>query len=86
MCVIICQVQPFSNDQMVYVVKDNQPCYAQKVDINELSRAIGVIANEYGVQKVSLGGVTTFNNMLADEIMTTYKLNYSKNDLEIEVL
>ena len=86
MYVIICQVQPFSNDQMIYVSKDNQPYYAQKADIHELPRAISAIANEYGVSEVVLGGVTTFNNMLADEIMTTYKLNYSKNDLEIEVL
>jgi hypothetical protein len=71
---------------MIYVLEDNKQYYTQKVDINELPRAICAIAQEYEATKVTLGGVTSFNNMLANEIMTTYSLNYGKNDLEIEVL
>lgn len=88
MRVILCNIQMFSNDQMIYVhdTEKNQTIFAQKADIENLPSAICAIASHNGVSEVRLSGQYNYALPLVEEIKTTYALNYGNNILNVEVL
>jgi len=88
MQVIICNIQMFSNDQMIYVfdTETQTNIYAQKVDLNNIPEAVCALAQQYGITEVKLHGDTSFNSLWAQEIETTYSLNYNHNTLNVEVI
>ena len=87
MLVIYCNLQLFSCDQMIYILDENgQQVYAQKVDIEDVSRAICAIAGERDIDKVRLSGNRVYLQAWADQIKMTYSLNYGKNELEVEII
>lgn len=88
MRLILCNVQMFSNDQMIHVydTEKKQTIFAQKVDIDNLPSAICALANQHGTTEVRLSGVGQYSLPLVDEIKTTYALNYSNNILNVEVM
>lgn len=88
MQIILCNVQMFSNDQIVHVydTEKNQTVFAQKADIENLPSAICAIANTHGVSEVKLGGQTMYAMPLVEEIKTTYALNYGNNIINVEVI
>ena len=88
MRLILCNVQMFSNDQMIHVydTEKKQTIFAQKVDIDNLPGAICVLANQHGTTEVRLSGSGQYSLPLVDEIKTTYALNYGNNILNVEVM
>ena len=88
MHIIICNIQMFSNDQMiqVYDTEKNQTIFAQKTDIENLSNNICAIANRYSIAEVRLSGQTAYAMPVAEEIKTVYALNYNNNIINVEVM
>ena len=88
MQVIFCNVQMFSNDQMVQVfdTEENRVIYAQKVDIEDLTPMICALASKLGIQEVRLAGATNYVLPYAEEIKTAYSLNYGNNIINVEVM
>ena len=88
MRVILCNIQMFSNDQMIHVydIEKKQTIFAQKVDIDNLPSAICALASQHGTTEVRLSGAVQYSLPLVDEIKTTYALNYSNNILNVEVM
>lgn len=88
MRIIVCNVQMFSNDQMIYVydLEKKQTVFAQKADISNLSDIICVLANQHGATEVRLSGTNQYSLPLVDEIKTTYALKYNSNILNVEVM
>ena len=88
MRVIICNIQMFSIDQMIYVydIEKNQAVFAQKADNEDLVNTICTIANTYGVNEVKLSGQTAYAMQFAEEIGTAYALNYNNNNINVEVI
>lgn len=88
MRVILCNIQMFSNDQMVQVfdTDENRVVYAQKVDVENLTPMICALANKLGIQEVRLSGSTQYALPYMEEIKTVYSLNYGNNNMNVEVL
>ena len=88
MRIIVCNIQMFSNDQIIqtYDTEQKQATFAQKVDIDNLPGAICALANQYGITEVRLGSSGQYSLPLVDEIKTTYALNYSNKTLNVEVI
>lgn len=88
MQVILCNVQMFSNDQMVQVfdTEENRIVYAQKVDMEDLTPMICALASKLGIQEVRLTGATNYVLPYVEEIKTAYSLNYGNNIINVEVM
>lgn len=88
MRVIICNIQMFSIDQMIYVydTEKNQAVFAQKTDNEDLANTICAIANSTGINEVRLSGQAAYTMQFAEEIRTAYALNYNNNNLNVEVI
>ena len=88
MRIIVCNVQMFSNDQMIYVydLEKKQTVFAQKADISNLSDIICALANQHGATEVRLSGTNQYSLQLVDEIKTTYALKNNSNILNVEVM
>lgn len=88
MCVIICNIQMFTNDQTLYVFDTNkhENVYAQKINLNNLPEAVCTLATQYGIEDVKLQGDVAFNNLWAEEIKATNALNYNIGNLKVEVI
>lgn len=88
MRIIVCNVQMFSNDQMIYVydLEKKQTVFVQKADISNLSDIICALANQHGATEVRLSGTNQYSLQLVDEIKTTYALKYNSNILNVEVM
>lgn len=88
MQMILCNIQMFSNDQKIHVydTEKKQIIFAQKADIEDLPGAICAIANCHGVSEVRLSGQAMYAAPLAEEIKTTYALNYGNNIINVEVM
>lgn len=86
MRVIICNMQMFSNDQMIQVIDtESGKVFFQKVDIENFPAAICALAKEYGVEQVKLTG-GRFAELWAENIQETNELNYGSNNLIVEVM
>lgn len=87
MCVIYCNLNLFSCNQMIYVIDENgQQIYACKTDIEEVARTIAALAAEHNIQTVRLSGQNVYANAWAEEIQSVYSLNFGKNNLNVEVV
>lgn len=88
MQMILCNIQLFSNDQMIYIydTEKKQTVFAQKADVEDLSGTICAIANCHGVSEVRLSGQSMYTAPFAEEIKTTYALNYGNNIINVEVM
>ena len=88
MRIIICNLQMFSNDQMVQVfdTEENHIVYAQKVDMEDLTPMICALASKLGIQEVRLAGATNYVLPYVEEIKTAYSLNYGNNIINVEVM
>ena len=87
MRVILCNVQMFSNDQMIQVIDtDRDYVYYQKVDIENLPEAICTLAKEHGIENVKLSG-GRYAELWASAVLETNEMNYgSNNNLIVEVM
>lgn len=86
MRVIVCNIQLFSCDQMIYVLEDGKQIFAQKVDIEDVAPAVCVLAKEYDAEKIAIGGNHVYGSAWAERIKTDYTLAYGKNNLEVEII
>ena len=79
MRVIVCNLQMFSNNQVIQVIDTNgHEVMTQRVEIDDMPRVISALASQNDIEKVILkGGV--FCEPWAEEIKQTYTLNYGKN-------
>jgi hypothetical protein len=72
---------------MIYVLDEQgNQIYACKADIEDVSRTICAIAGERDINKVRLSGQRVYLEAWAEQIKTTYSLNYGKNELEVEII
>lgn len=86
MRVIVCNLQMFSNDQMIQVIDtEGGHIFYQKVDIESLPEAVCALAKEYGIENVKLYG-GRFAEALVESIKEFNELTYSSNNIEIEVI
>ena len=86
MCIIVCNLQMFSNDQMIQIIDtENGHVFYQKVDIDSLPEAICTLAKEHGVENVKLSG-GRFAEAWAENIQEFNGLNYSSHNIKIEVI
>lgn len=53
---ILVMLRPFSLQQNVSVIKDNQQIYQEKVASNILNSTVLTLANKYGIDHVTLSG------------------------------
>lgn len=86
MRVIVCNIQLFSCDQMLYVLEGDTQIHARKVDIQDLVRAICVLAEEYEATQIKLSGANVYALAWAEEIKTAYALNYGNKNIDVEVI
>lgn len=88
MRIIYCNLQLFSNDQMIHIIDtDTGVTHYQKVDIEDLPQAICALANEYGVENVKLSGTgSVYADAWAEEIRSALALNYQNNNIIVEVV
>lgn len=87
MRMIFCNIQLFSNDQMVQVIDESGTIHYQKVDIEKLIPAICANAIEFDVDNIKLSGSGhVYANAWADEIRTALALNYSNKNIIVEVV
>lgn len=87
MRVIVCNLQMFSNDQMIQIIDtENGHVFYQKVDIENLPSAICALAKEHGIENVKLSG-GRFADLWADAIQDANEMNYGSNNiLNVEVI
>ena len=87
MRMIFCNIQLFSNDQVIQVIDDSGTIHYQKVDIEDLVRAICANAGEFDVDSIKLtGGGNVYAHAWADEVRTALALNYSNKNIIVEVI
>lgn len=86
MRIIVCNIQLFSCDQMIYVIEDGKEIHARKVDIEDVVSAICTLAGEFNASQVKLHGQNVYTNAWAEEIKTAYALNYGNNNIDVEVI
>ena len=88
MRMIFCNIQLFSNDQMIQVIDETgnitQYC---KVDIEDLVKMLCTMAGELDIDSIKLSGSGgVYTNAWADELRTALKLNYSNKNIIVEVV
>ena len=88
MRVIVCNIQMFSNDQMVYVfdTETKENIFAQKVNLDNIPDIVCALAHQNGITDVKLHGDLSFNTLIAQEIETQYILNHNYVKLNVEVI
>ena len=86
MRVIVCNIQLFSCDQMLYVLEDGKQIYAQKVDIENVVPAVCALAGQFEAEQIKLHGQNVYSNAWAEDIKTAYSMNYGNKNIDIEVI
>ena len=88
MRIIFCNIQLFSNDQMIQVIDENGGIiHYRKVDIDDLIKMLCVTAGEFDVDNIKLSGSgSVYANAWANELRTALKLNYSNKNITVEVV
>ena len=71
---------------MIYVIEDGKEIHAHKVDIEDVAPAICALAGEFNATQIKLHGQNVYTNAWAEEIKTTYALNYGNNNIDVEVI
>ena len=88
MRMIFCNIQLFSNDQMIQVIDDEgQITHYRKADIADLVQALCVTATEFEVDAIKLSGAgSVYTEAWAQEVRNALALNYSNKNIEVEVI
>ena len=86
MRVILCNLQLFSCDQMIYIFEDGQEVHAQKVDIEDVVPAICVLAEQFDTTEVKIHSQAAYAHAWAEQIKTAYSMNYSNKTINVEVI
>ena len=88
MRMIFCNIQLFSNDQVIQVIDETgNITHYRKVDIEDLIKMLCVMAGEFDVDNIKLSGSgSVYANAWADELRTALKLNYANKNIEVEVI
>ena len=86
MRVIVCNIQLFSCDQMIYVLENGEQIYAQKVDIENVGPAICALVGQFETKQIKLHGQNVYSHAWAEEIKTAYSMNYGNNNIDVEVI
>ncbi len=88
MRMIFCNIQLFSNDQMLQVIDENgDTTHYRKVDIEDLVKMICVTAGEFDVDSIKLSGAgSVYTQAWANEIRIALALNYANKNITVEVV
>lgn len=88
MCIIYCNLQLFSNDQMIHVVDtESGITHYVKADIEDVVRTICALTGQYDVKNIKLSGTgSVYANAWATEIEGALALNYGNNNINVEVI
>ena len=86
MRLIVCNLQMFSNDQVIYVYEGKNQIYAQKTDMTNLANVILQIAKEFDVTHITLSGQKDFAYQYAGEIQNHCNFNFKNQIVEVEVI
>ena len=86
MQLIVCDMQMFSNNQLVQIVDSKTgPIFCQQVNINDLPLVICALAKERDIKEVRLRG-GRFAETWVEEIRDLNELKYGSNYMNIEVI
>ena len=88
MRIIFCNIQLFSNDQMIQVIDETGSIiHYRKIDIEDLVQMLCVTAGEFDADNIKLSGSgSVYVNAWADEVRAALKLNYSNKNITVEVV
>lgn len=88
MWVIVCNLQLFSHDQMIYVIDtESQQTIDYKVDIDEVIPTLCALAGKYPVKNIKLAGTGSVHaEAWANEVRSALALNYDYNNINVEVI
>ena len=85
---IYCELHLFDLHQKVYVVDTetgNKECVAI-APMEELPEVISALSSEKKINHVYLSGNSVFGNAVSEDIVAYSKMNYSWNNIIVEVL
>lgn len=88
MRMIFCNIQLFSNDQMIQVIDDEGGLiHYRKVDIDDLTQMLCVMSGEFDVDNIKISGSgSVYAEAWAEEIRNALKMNYSNRNIIVEVV
>ena len=88
MRIIFCNIQLFSNDQMIQVIDETGGiAHYRKVDIDDLVPMLSTMVGEFDVDSIKLSGSgSVYIDAWADEVRNALKLNYSNKNITVEVV
>lgn len=85
---IYCELHMFDLHQKVYIVDidtGDKECVAM-APMEELPEVISAISNEKKIDHVYLSGNSVFGKAVSEDILAYSKMNYSKNNIVVEVI
>lgn len=85
---IFCDIHLFSMNQKIYIVnpEEGKQVHVGTAVLEGLPGTICALSKEYDVKKVILGGNSILGNAIAEDIHAFAKMNYSNDEIEVEVL
>lgn len=84
---IICNLNLFSLDQIVYLATDAgtiEPI--AEVEMEQLPEVLAAVCNEYDTHEVLLSGYTVYAETIAEDVKEFGLKHYSNNNIKVEVI
>lgn len=82
---ILITLRPFSLKQNVSVIKDNQQIYQEKVGSDVLNSTVLTLANQYGIDHVTLSGPYSYAEGYKNG-MESLSISKYKKKINVEIL
>ena len=85
---IFCDLHLFNLEHNVYVIDldNNSTELITTVSIEELPEIISAVCHSRNIDNILLQGNSIYSSAIAEDIIAYSKINYNKNNLEIEVV
>ena len=82
---ILVTLRPFSLEQNVNVIKDNQQIYQEKVASNVLNSTVLTLSNKYDIDHITLSGPYNYAEGYKTE-MEKFSISKYEKKINIEIL
>lgn len=83
---IFCNLNLFDQNQQVFIIDDCGQQYITNIDFENLSEKISTMSNISDINHIVLAGPKIFCSKVANEILTYSKINYNRNEIEVEII
>lgn len=83
---IFCVLNLFDQNQKVFIIDNCVQQHATNVDVENLSEKISALSNVTDINHIVLTGPKIFCSKVAKEILTYSKINYNRNEIEVEII